>query len=261
MVWVRLADDFPHHPKVIAAGPLAGWLWACGLAYANRYATDGFIPSAQVKLLADLDGATGLARRLVDVGLWEVANGGYQIHDFAAYQPSAEEVKRERESAARRQADYRRRRAIARDAARNDESNALLTRESQPPGPGPGPGPVKHPSDVPPPTAREAFAPNERDLEEAAKLGLDAIAISGELDAMFDHYAAVGQERSDWHAAFRGWLRKGVKLGRVANGPPPNGRTQLPPTPTAASKQQSSWADFKGRHGTNLTNPIRRSDG
>lgn len=231
MVWVRLADDFPHHPKILQAGPLAGWLWACGLAYANRYATDGFIPSAQVRLLADLEAAERHARRLVDVGLWEVAKGGYQIHDFATYQPSAEEVRRDRESAARRQADFRRRRAIARDAARNGESHALLTRESQPPGPGPGPGPVKHPTDVSPPSAREGFSPNDNDLAEAAKLGLDAVAISAELDAMFDHYAAIGQVRADWHATFRGWLRKGVKLGRPANGHRAANGTGAPPRP------------------------------
>jgi hypothetical protein len=228
---VRLADDFPHHPKIVQAGPLAGWLWACGLAYANRYATDGFIPAAQVRLLGDLPAPEEQARRLVDVGLWEVAKGGYQIHDFATYQPSSEEVRRDREAAARRQAEFRRRRAIARDAARNEESNALLTRESQPPGPGPGPGPVKHTSYVPLPTAREAFEPNEKDLAEAGKLGLDAVAISAELDAMFDHYAAVGEVRADWHATFRGWLRKSVKLGPSARRSTKNGHAvTLPPS-------------------------------
>lgn len=238
MVWVRLADDFPHHPKILKAGPLAGWLWACGLAYANKYATDGFIPAAQVRLLADLQTPNDQARRLVDVGLWEVVPSGYQIHDFAAYQPSSDEVKRERESAARRQADYRRRRAIARDAVRNAESDALLTRESQAPGPGPArPGPVnKHPSDVSP-SPREAFAPNERDLEETAKLGLDAVAINAELDAMFDHYAAIGEIRADWHATFRGWLRKKPTFRRPSPPMTPssqNGHAQPPPTPSGA---------------------------
>lgn len=237
MVWVRLADDFPHHPKILKAGPLAGWLWACGLAYANKYATDGFIPAAQVRLLADLQAPDDQARRLVDVGLWEVAPSGYQIHDFAAYQPSSDEVKRERESAARRQADYRRRRAIARDAARNAESDALLTRESQAPGPGPArPGPVNHSSNGSPPSPREAFAPNKRDLEETAKLGLDAVAISAELDAMFDHYAAIGEVRADWHATFRGWLRKKPKYDQPAKAGAPgrNGHATVPPTPSAA---------------------------
>lgn len=79
MVWVRLADDFTDHPKVIAAGPLAGWMYVCALTYANRYLTDGFIPAGQVRRLADVDGALSLADKLVDVGLWERAEGGFQI--------------------------------------------------------------------------------------------------------------------------------------------------------------------------------------
>lgn len=152
MAWVRLADDFPDHPKVVRAGPLAAWLYVCGLSYANRYATDGFIPSAQVRRLADVPDSESLAERLVESGLWELAEDGFQIHDYRDYQPSADEVKREREAAAKRQAEYRARRAEARNAARNGVSDASLTRESQPsratgaPEPGPArPGPVSNP--------------------------------------------------------------------------------------------------------------------
>ena len=136
MTWVRLADDFTDHPKVVRAGPLAAWLYVCGLTYANRYATDGFIPGAQVPRLAAVPDPERLARRLVEATLWEEVEDGYRIHDYGSYQPSAEEIKRERADAARRQAEYRVRRAEARNAARNGvthaEDDALLTRESQP---------------------------------------------------------------------------------------------------------------------------------
>jgi len=36
MAWVRLDDGFPDHPKALQAGPLACWLYVCGIAYANR---------------------------------------------------------------------------------------------------------------------------------------------------------------------------------------------------------------------------------
>src|SRR4051812_44412930 len=117
MVWVRLADDFTDHPKIVAAGPLAGWLWTCGLAYANRYLTDGFIPTAQVRRLADVEDAFGLAARLVEVGLWERAEGGFQIHDYHTYQPTAEDVKRERQAVKDRQAAWRERQKQARSAS------------------------------------------------------------------------------------------------------------------------------------------------
>src|SRR5262245_5893527 len=82
-------------------------LFVCGLAYCNRYLTDGYVPAGAVRRLADLDDAQGLAARLVDVGLWERVEGGFRVHDFGDYQPSAEAVRRERASNARRQELYR----------------------------------------------------------------------------------------------------------------------------------------------------------
>lgn len=102
MPWVKLDDQFADHPKIIQAGPLAGWLWACGIAYANKYLTDGFIPYAQVRRLADVTDYADpyvLAAKLVEVGLWEQVDGGYLVHDFLEYNPSAAQVKADREEA------------------------------------------------------------------------------------------------------------------------------------------------------------------
>src|SRR5437879_2331970 len=92
MVWARIEDQFADHPKVVAAGPLAAWLYVCGLTYSNRFLTDGFIPDGQVRKLADVPSPRKLATTLVRVGLWEPAEGGFRIHDFFDYNPSAEEV-------------------------------------------------------------------------------------------------------------------------------------------------------------------------
>jgi hypothetical protein len=96
MPWIRLDDQFPDHPKVVAAGPVAAWLYVCGIGYCNRLLTDGLIPRGQVRKLADVENATELADQLVKVGLWEEVEDGYRIHDFLEYQPSAEQVKAER---------------------------------------------------------------------------------------------------------------------------------------------------------------------
>ena len=79
MAWVRLADDFYDHPKVLAAGPVAAYVWACGLAYANRYLTDGYLPKAAVRRLADVEDPYRVAARLVEVGLWVPAGDGYRL--------------------------------------------------------------------------------------------------------------------------------------------------------------------------------------
>jgi hypothetical protein len=102
MAWVKLDDGIYDHPKFLAAGPEAAWLWVSALSYASRYLTDGFVSAAQARLLASSRHAKKLADRLVEVGLWEAAEGGYQIHDYHDYQPTAEQVRAAREAARER---------------------------------------------------------------------------------------------------------------------------------------------------------------
>src|SRR5215207_3410137 len=96
MTWVKLDDNFPDHPKVMQAGPMAMWLYVSGLCYCGRLLSDGRIPRGQVRKLADVDGAMELAARLVQVGLWEECDEGFRIHDYLHYNPSREQVQAER---------------------------------------------------------------------------------------------------------------------------------------------------------------------
>jgi hypothetical protein len=90
MSWVKIDDGAPDHPKLLAAGAEACWLWVCGLAYCNRQPKrTGLIPEAKVSVLYPVKNAAKLAERLVKVGLWERAEGGgYQIHDYLDFQPT-----------------------------------------------------------------------------------------------------------------------------------------------------------------------------
>ena len=112
-MWVKLDDDFPDHPKVVALDPVARWLFVAGLCYANRFLTDGFIPDRQIgPLLNSRNGkTTNFRSQLIEAGLWErtEVNGvqGYAIHDFLHYQPSRKQVIRARKKAAKRIAKWR----------------------------------------------------------------------------------------------------------------------------------------------------------
>jgi hypothetical protein len=110
MPWVRIDEEFPEHPKVLAAGPLGMAMQVAALCYCNRHLTDGFIPRAIVPGLLNLEGLgmrmwmgelTGGGedatwRLVVDdlkaAGLWEQVQGGWRIHDYHDYQPSREHV-------------------------------------------------------------------------------------------------------------------------------------------------------------------------
>jgi hypothetical protein len=129
MAWIRLDDGFADHPKVLAAGVEAAWLYVCGLCYASRQLTDGFIPAPKIRQLVTTREADALAERLVVVGLWERVEGGYAVHDYLDYQTSAATVKAERNGNAERQAQWR---------ARQAEKK----RGGSPPGSGNGPPPT-----------------------------------------------------------------------------------------------------------------------
>ncbi len=98
MAWVKLDDQARQHRKLLAAGPIGAWLWACSLMYCNsQKAKDGFIPEAAVPVLYPIPGWRREAIRLVSVGLWERVEGGYIVHDYHEYQPKSEEAERQRE--------------------------------------------------------------------------------------------------------------------------------------------------------------------
>jgi len=78
--WVRLDDNFAEHPKLVKAGPRAGWLHVAALCYCSRQLTDGHVPETALRLL--MAGARPLADRLVEAGLWEVNRDGWNIHDY-----------------------------------------------------------------------------------------------------------------------------------------------------------------------------------
>jgi len=92
-------------------GPLGIAMQVAALCYCNEHLTDGFIPRAAAATLLDFSGlgmrmwnndtfgagedaAWGLVvDDLLAAGVWEEDPGGYRLHDFLDYQPSAAEVR------------------------------------------------------------------------------------------------------------------------------------------------------------------------
>jgi len=113
-VWAKIDDKFPRHPKVlIAAGDLGRFGHARvvdvalqGKCYAAEHLTDGFIPREAVRSFIDPH-PFEVAAVLVKVALWHEAEGGYQIHDWADYNPSAEAIKEKQRDDRERQKRHR----------------------------------------------------------------------------------------------------------------------------------------------------------
>lgn len=101
-MWVKIDDQFPRHPKVVAAGGQAKLLYIDALCYSSCYLTDGFIAEAALPHVSTIRNPESAARRLEEVGLWDPVDGGWYIHDYHDYNPGAEMVKAERAAARKR---------------------------------------------------------------------------------------------------------------------------------------------------------------
>lgn len=213
MTWIRLDDSFSDHPKVIAAGREAAWLFVSGLCYSGRLLTDGFIPTAQVRSLGNpfVRSHQAAARRLVEVGLWEDAEGGYQIHDFLQYNPSKEEVLQQREAAARRQAAWRERSKTPRNAVTNvHAAHEPLVTPTPTHGPS-RPDPTESSSDLGSQEQRRETE-GETHIPRARGLVPPALADAPGFDEFWRHYP----QRANRSAALDQYRR------RVKRGTPPD---------------------------------------
>lgn len=92
--WVKVMNSLPSHPKILLAGDRAAWLYVCGLCYSNEHLTDGFIAKAVLVVAAPgVKAPERLSARLVEAGLWEAVDGGWQVHDYGEHQRTAAQVK------------------------------------------------------------------------------------------------------------------------------------------------------------------------
>lgn len=133
---IFLDDRLLTHPKLLKAGQRLGqdgsgkalYLYLWGIAYAKQHLTDGFIPFNVISSCGVISESGQVAKILADrsVRLWRKVYGGYQIHDFHKYNPSALEEKQKRESARQRMAKWREAKAKARQAACNSVTRPFV---------------------------------------------------------------------------------------------------------------------------------------
>ena len=94
--WSRLDANFASNHKTLALlgvknGEHALLVYLFSHGYCIGHGTDGFIPKAA---LGTFHGTAKDATLLVEVGLWDAADGGWEVHDWSAYQPTSEETQR-----------------------------------------------------------------------------------------------------------------------------------------------------------------------
>jgi len=255
MPWVKLDDEFFDNDKIVNVSSEAKLLYLAGLTYAAQRLTDGDLTTAQVRIAAaKVDVDPGMADELLAAGLWEPIEGGYAIHDYLEYNPSAEDVREQRRQNAIRQGRFRERK---RNAVTERVSNA----RSRNPSPLPDPD-TEQPEAARSPNvgagAREAGLLDswsgviygqeyaclndheQRDVEDAEQLVGDKPDYSPEAIA-----ETVRAYRSEWShlgppsasAVARNWSR--LRHNLVAKREAPDGTHQRSHAETAARRREA----------------------
>ena len=94
MGWFKVDDQLAFHQKAVIAGNAAMGLWVRAGSWSCAQLTDGFIAKAMANAMANECDADAL----VLAGLWDEVEGGYQFHDWAEFQPSAEDEREKRKA-------------------------------------------------------------------------------------------------------------------------------------------------------------------
>jgi len=242
MTWFKVDDTLAFHHKTVAAGVPALGLWVRAGSWCAQTLTDGFVPEHMVPALAD--GDVGLARRLVEAGLWCRVKGGYAFHGWANYQPSRQSIEDRRAVRAAagrlggvRSGQVRRAQATKPEArvASNPEARASPLVEP-PTRPDPSTcGPVDEGSLV---HAGGCLSARSRARTKQGTRIPDDFAVTVEMAAWARHHAPhvdgrfetaqfcdywrakAGRDATklDWVATWRNWMRNAEKRAPHSNG-------------------------------------------
>lgn len=213
MTWARIDDNFPLHPKVMAAGPICELIQVRAICYSCRFLTDGLIdPSVVPALLTNIEGAGAIywASRMVDAGLWHRNGTGYRVHDFLAYNPSKKLILRRRKDwskAGKKSAIIRwgTTKVKTDDTARLDMTLPKGQKDPNAPVPSPSPSPSPSPTSTPPSPQAGIDADLRAALDRLPRFReSSALYDAAWWQAMFLAYPAVDHvaELADAH----GWL-------------------------------------------------------
>lgn len=116
MPWFKVDDGLHSHPKPRRAGLGAMGLWTVAGSWSAQHAQEGFVPDWFV---AGWPSGRKHAGQLVEAGLWQpvtvAAETGWRFHDWEHFQPSKEEIERDREHNRERQKRFREKRRQARE--------------------------------------------------------------------------------------------------------------------------------------------------
>jgi len=210
-MWFKVDDQFWCHPKVLRCSPEAIALWVRAGSYCSAQLTDGVLTdSARTLFGQDWDTC---ATELVEAGLWDRIDGGYQFHDWKDFQPRSSTVKEKRAADRQRKAAARASKKKSREGIRADSArtNCGIRQESALPVPVPNIN-NREPQSTPESGTKtpfpEGWKPNKNHIQKIQAAGMDPAfeAEQFELKAK-----ASGWRYEKWDLAFHSWINNAIK--------------------------------------------------
>jgi hypothetical protein len=245
MAWAKFDDRFLINPKIMQAGLEARALYIAGVLYCAGELTDGFIAEGvlcKLAALADVPRAIDAADRLIDLALWEQAEGGYIVHDYLEYNPTAEEVKARRDEVTKARSEAGKKGMAARwgdkdNKITNDitkpKQSGLLPVDNKPitPYPSRTPSPLTSSTAVEEESTRapiakktalpRTFAVTE-EMDEWARANCQGVDIEWATEEWLDYIRSQNIKSADWDAEWRKGMRNAKRFA-AKNGSKPNG--------------------------------------
>jgi hypothetical protein len=236
MPWARFDDRFPSNRKVRLLSDAAFRLYVSAICWSAENLTDGVVKKTELRLVSDVKAASRRAQELVEAGLFEaLEGGGWKVHDYHEYNPTAEQVKADRAAKTARQQRWRQKQQgdtpdpqppgnrpdvdASTDASRDGAGDAApRARVPDPTRPVPtdgadaggesaGSGPRAAEPDGPTPIEIDGFHLTDAMRRWALQTFGPAIDVDHSTQQFVSHYRSTGARRKSWPDAWQKWIR------------------------------------------------------
>lgn len=131
MPWFRVDDQLDANKKVKSiprrTRAKALGLWVQAGAWCARELTDGHVPKY---MLEDFAVTPAVAQALVDAGMWEKVNDGWNFVNWGEFNPSSTDVRAQRAAARKRQAEFREKKKQERENADTSNNGKMSQRDT-----------------------------------------------------------------------------------------------------------------------------------
>ena len=248
--YIRVDVLLPGHPKLAGLPRSARWTLVELWCFAGRYHTDGFISDG-------VWGETGPAadrRRLVERGLAERVDGGYQMHDYTEHNRSRDEIEQlsaRRAEAGRKGGSARRSNWEASASASGKQTASAVPKQTE------AEAEAEAEADKKSPPARERAAPPgpratrlpgdfavSRALAAWAAENVPGLDYATETMRFRDYWqsaAGAKARKTDWEATWRNWMRRAADdlAARQPRGP---SRPSHQPSHDEFEQLRQNWA-------------------